>query len=140
MVSVTEFSKRVKEKYPEYKDVDDFELAKRIVEKYPEYAGKVNLKKKETGVAPSEKTPEIAPMPSAAVTTPSAAPSPSESQLPSAVPVVPIDPIDEDVPGINPDALAEVRNWFKDQNGAGFYYGESSPNRKAKFDEYVGLI
>ena len=140
MVSVTEFSKRVKEKYPEYKDVDDFELAKRIVEKYPEYAGKVNLKKKETGVAPSEKTPEIAPMPSAAVTTPSAAPSPSESQLPSSVPVVPIDPIDEDVPGINPDALAEVRNWFKDQNGAGFYYGESSPNRKAKFDEYVGLI
>ena len=42
-VSVQEFSKKVKEKYPEYKDVDDNTLAQKIVEKYPEYKGRVQF-------------------------------------------------------------------------------------------------
>lgn len=42
-VSVQEFSKKVKEKYPEYKDVDDATLAKKIVEKYPEYKERVSF-------------------------------------------------------------------------------------------------
>ena len=148
MLSATQFSKKIKEKYPQYKDVDDIELATKIVDKYPVYKNQVDLKKKDVA-APKEEIPTIslapgeelpdqqAPQPVIA-----AAPSPSKSQLPSAeiVPEPPVDPVDEDMPGINPDALAEVRNWFKDQNGAAFYYGESSPNRKAKFDEYVGLI
>ena len=32
-----EFSARVKEKYPEYSNMDDLDLAKRVVNKYPEY-------------------------------------------------------------------------------------------------------
>ena len=42
-VSVQEFSKKVKEKYPEYKDVDDTTLAKKIVDKYPEYKDRVQF-------------------------------------------------------------------------------------------------
>ena len=38
-----EFSAKIKEKYPEYKDVDDLTLAQKIVEKYPEYKEKVNF-------------------------------------------------------------------------------------------------
>jgi hypothetical protein len=45
-----EFSASVKAKYPEYKDVDDFELATKMVEKYPDYAPVVDLKKKEEPV------------------------------------------------------------------------------------------
>ena len=33
-----EFSKKIKEKYPQYSDVDDRELAEKIIEKYPEYS------------------------------------------------------------------------------------------------------
>lgn len=32
-----DFSSRIKEKYPEYAEMDDLELAKRVVDKYPEY-------------------------------------------------------------------------------------------------------
>lgn len=46
------FAKRIKDKYPQYKDVDDTLLVNRIVEKYPEYKDQVDfgtpLKKKET--------------------------------------------------------------------------------------------
>jgi hypothetical protein len=42
-VSYQEFSKRYKEKYPAYKDVDDRELAQAIIEKTPEYAPHVNF-------------------------------------------------------------------------------------------------
>jgi len=42
-VSVQEFAKRVKEKYPEYKDVDDLTLATKVVEKYPEYKDRVQF-------------------------------------------------------------------------------------------------
>lgn len=38
-----EFATTIKEKYPEYKDVDDLTLAQKIVEKYPEYKEKVTF-------------------------------------------------------------------------------------------------
>lgn len=38
-----EFSAKIKEKYPEYKDVDDLTLAQKVVEKYPEYKEKVTF-------------------------------------------------------------------------------------------------
>ena len=44
MVDYIEFSKKIKEKYPEYKDVDDLTLAQKIVEKYPEYKERVTFK------------------------------------------------------------------------------------------------
>ena len=37
------FASRIKEKYPEYADVDNTVLANRIVEKYPEYKDKVDF-------------------------------------------------------------------------------------------------
>ncbi len=39
----TEFSKRIKTKYPEYADVDDRKLAERVISKYPEYKGHVEF-------------------------------------------------------------------------------------------------
>jgi hypothetical protein len=44
-----EFAQAIKTKYPEYKDVDDFELASKMVDKYPDYKDQVDLtvKKKE---------------------------------------------------------------------------------------------
>ena len=52
-VSPKDFSKKIKDKYPEYRDVDDVVLAKKMIEKYPEYSNRINfdsdipLKKKE---------------------------------------------------------------------------------------------
>lgn len=43
MTNYIEFSAKIKEKYPEYKDVDDLVLAQKIVEKYPEYKEKVTF-------------------------------------------------------------------------------------------------
>jgi len=43
LLSVTDFSAKIKEKYPEYKDIDDEKLVSSIVEKYPEYKGKVSI-------------------------------------------------------------------------------------------------
>ena len=54
--SVTDFSKRIKLKYPEYADIDDNELAKRVVDKYPEYKDKVDFGTVEAPVA----TPAVA--------------------------------------------------------------------------------
>lgn len=48
-LSAANFSKKIKEKYPQYKDMDDLELAQKIVAKYPEYKDKVvfdDVKKK----------------------------------------------------------------------------------------------
>ena len=46
-----EFAKKIKNKYPEYSDVDDLTLSKKMVDKYPEYKNEVYfetpLKKKE---------------------------------------------------------------------------------------------
>ena len=56
-VTVEEFARRVKEKYPQYKDVDDLELTKRIVDKYPQYKNTVSFEppsvKKKDGAIPS---------------------------------------------------------------------------------------
>lgn len=51
-----EFSAKIKEKYPEYKDIDDLTLAQKIVEKYPEYGEKVtfqDVEKKGIDLTPS---------------------------------------------------------------------------------------
>ncbi len=42
-LSVDAFAAKIKEKYPQYKDVDNTELTKKIVEKYPEYKDKVSF-------------------------------------------------------------------------------------------------
>ncbi len=39
---ITKFAKMIKEKYPQYADVDDEELAKMVLEKYPVYADKLD--------------------------------------------------------------------------------------------------
>lgn len=41
--TVQEFSASIKAKYPQYKDIDDFELAQKIVSKYPQYKDVVDL-------------------------------------------------------------------------------------------------
>ena len=41
--SVQEFAAKLKEKYPQYQEVDDFELVQSVVEKYPQYAKAVDL-------------------------------------------------------------------------------------------------
>lgn len=44
-----EFARKLKQKYPEYKDVDDTELVSRVLKKYPQYQETVQ----ETGPSPS---------------------------------------------------------------------------------------
>lgn len=50
---IPQFAKRIKQKYPQYKDVEDTLLVNKIIEKYPEYKDQVDLgapvKKKERG-------------------------------------------------------------------------------------------
>ena len=60
-VTVDEFAASIKEKYPEYKDVDNLKLANAIVEKYPEYKDAVTFEpiavepvKKKDGFTPSQ--------------------------------------------------------------------------------------
>ena len=43
MFSEQEFAKRLKDKYPEYRGVDDTELVARTLEKYPQYHNQVNF-------------------------------------------------------------------------------------------------
>lgn len=43
MVTYQEFSRQIKEKYPEYKDVDDLKLANAMIEKYPQYKNQVTF-------------------------------------------------------------------------------------------------
>lgn len=56
-LSVKEFSSKIKAKHPQYKDMDDMELTKKILDKYPQYQGKVELKKKDTGLSPQSDQP-----------------------------------------------------------------------------------
>lgn len=58
-----EFSAKIKEKYPEYKDVDDFVLAQKIVEKYPEYKEKVTFEGVKEGAKekPAQKGLDLTP-------------------------------------------------------------------------------
>lgn len=46
-ITPQEFAKKIKSKYPQYKNIDDVALTKKMIEKYPEYASQVSLKKKE---------------------------------------------------------------------------------------------
>ena len=56
-----EFAEKIKQKYPAYKDVDNYELATKMVEKYPEYKDQVVLKKKPSSdlVSKSEKPTSV---------------------------------------------------------------------------------
>ena len=45
-IDYNEFAEKIKAKYPQYKDVDNYTLASKMVEKYPQYQGQVDLKKK----------------------------------------------------------------------------------------------
>ena len=47
MVDYREFSRQIKEKYPEYQDVDDLKLANAMIEKYPEYKPQVTFENAE---------------------------------------------------------------------------------------------
>lgn len=48
MTNYIEFAAKIKEKYPQYKDVDDLTLAKKVVEKYPQYKEKVEFEEVKT--------------------------------------------------------------------------------------------
>lgn len=52
-LTIPAFAARVKEKYPEYKDVEDTLLTQKIVEKYPEYKDKVDYEVKPSKPLPS---------------------------------------------------------------------------------------
>ena len=59
-IDYNEFAEKIKAKYPEYKDLDNYTLASKMVEKYPEYKGQVDLKKKDltdsgSGMSSSER-------------------------------------------------------------------------------------
>lgn len=47
MTNYIEFSAKIKEKYPQYADVDDRVLAEKMIEKYPEYKETVTFEEKE---------------------------------------------------------------------------------------------
>jgi len=42
-LTASEFAARIKEKYPEYADIDDKELTQKVISKYPEYRDQVDL-------------------------------------------------------------------------------------------------
>lgn len=50
-LTVDEFALKIKSQYPEYKDIDNFELATKIIEKYPQYGESVELKKKDQPIS-----------------------------------------------------------------------------------------
>lgn len=43
MTNYIEFSAKIKDKYPQYKDVDDLTLAQKVIEKYPQYKEQVTF-------------------------------------------------------------------------------------------------
>ena len=63
-ITPQEFAKKIKEKYPQYANIDDVTLAKKMVEKYPEYSTQVNFveKKNQNGtVITPKKSGELVP-------------------------------------------------------------------------------
>src|SRR5882672_10678115 len=42
-ISQDEFIQKIKEKYPDYKDVDNTELFNKLITKYPEYKGQIDF-------------------------------------------------------------------------------------------------
>lgn len=62
ILTVQQFSAKIKAKYPQYADMDDNDLAQKIIAKYPQYASQVDMgtiKKKSTdsGIPPSLQPP-----------------------------------------------------------------------------------
>lgn len=55
-ITPQEFAKKIKSKYPQYKDIDDVTLTNKMIEKYPEYASQVSLKKKESSQPTSQES------------------------------------------------------------------------------------
>src|SRR3990167_1222156 len=45
-LTISEFATKIKDKYPQYKDIDDSTLTEKILAKYPQYREQVELKKK----------------------------------------------------------------------------------------------
>ena len=41
--SIEEFGQKIKERYPEYQNIDNKQLGQKMLEKYPEYSDRVNL-------------------------------------------------------------------------------------------------
>lgn len=66
-----EFSKKIKEKYPEYQEFDDLELAQKIVAKYPEYEQEVTFEvpktNKRMNITPAGIAKELGSYPAAAI-------------------------------------------------------------------------
>lgn len=59
-ISYKDFAKKIKAKYPDYKDIDDLTLSQKMVEKYPEYKGQVffeEVKKKEPTASSATQLP-----------------------------------------------------------------------------------
>lgn len=61
MTDYIEFSAKIKEKYPQYKDVDDLVLAQKMVEKYPEYKEKVSFEEVEKTTQKENKGIDLTP-------------------------------------------------------------------------------
>ena len=61
MADYKEFSRQIKEKYPEYKNVDDLKLAKAMIEKYPVYAEQVSFDNSSKQVRPRSKGVDLTP-------------------------------------------------------------------------------
>jgi hypothetical protein len=61
-VSPSQFAASVKEKYPQYKDVDDLKLTNAMIEKYPEYKDVVDFGIKATPAAPAVIAPAQPPV------------------------------------------------------------------------------
>ena len=52
MPDYKEFAQKIKNKYPEYKDVDDMVLSKKMIEKYPEYKDQVTFNDEKKKIKP----------------------------------------------------------------------------------------
>lgn len=67
-LSVADFAKKIKEKYPVYKDINDSDLVSKIVSKYPVYKDKIDFEVKAV-TQPSSTKPTPAPTPEKQPTT-----------------------------------------------------------------------
>jgi len=61
-LSIEQFAQRIKQKYPQYKDVNDSELVDRMVQKYPEYKERINYQPIQKQSQPQQSAPEFKPM------------------------------------------------------------------------------
>lgn len=56
-MNYTQFAQRIKNKYPQYKDIDDLELANKVISKYPQYQQVVEFDTTPIEQPPLEQTP-----------------------------------------------------------------------------------